>query len=69
MERLASLPAALGRGLRALIEKESLAPPWRPLLAVYRRMELKGMFGEGALSLVSAVSNLLFQRQSTACGN
>ena len=27
---------------RALIEKESLAPPWRALLAVYRRMELKG---------------------------
>ena len=27
---------------RDLIEKESLSPPWRALLAVYRRMELKG---------------------------
>ncbi|MBG10306.1 MAG: ATP-dependent DNA helicase [Gammaproteobacteria bacterium] len=32
---------------RALIEKESLSPPWRALLAVYRRMELKGIIRGG----------------------
>ena len=43
MERLAIIYLQRwGVVFRALIEKESLAPPWRPLLAVYRRMELKG---------------------------
>ena len=43
MERLAIIYLQRwGVVFRALIEKESLAPPWRSLLAVYRRMELKG---------------------------
>ena len=43
MERLAIIYLQRwGVVFRALIEKESLAPPWRALLAVYRRMELKG---------------------------
>ena len=43
MERLAIIYLQRwGVVFRALIEKESLAPPWRALLAFYRKMELKG---------------------------
>ena len=43
MERLAIIYLQRwGVVFRALIERESLSPPWRALLAVYRRMELKG---------------------------
>ena len=48
MERLAIIYLQRwGIVFRALIEKESLSPPWRKLLAVYRRMELKGAIRGG----------------------
>ena len=48
MERLAIIYLQRwGVVFRALIEKESLSPPWRKLLAVYRRMELKGAIRGG----------------------
>ena len=43
LERLATIYLQRwGVVFRALMEKESLSPSWRALLAIYRRMELKG---------------------------
>ena len=70
MERLAIIYLQRwGVVFRALIEKESLAPPWRPLLAVYRRMELKGTVRGGRFISGVGGEQFAFQRQSTACGN
>ena len=67
MERLAIIYLQRwGVVFRALIEKESLAPPWRPLLAVYRRMELKGTVRGGRF--ISGVGGEQFAFSETIDG-
>ena len=63
----APVAAALGRRLPRLLARETLAPPWRDLLVVLRRLEARGEVRGGRFVAASSASSSRCRRRSTSC--